>query len=396
MNSFIFLRFIHLFLFGIILFSIVNTAESNCDKKKSESELNKILKDHEDWLAEHKRGKSLKNIDLDCLAYSSSLKNADLRRAILVGVDLGYMDLSNANLSHSNLTKARLDKAKLLDANLEYAVLTDASLIGAQMNRANLYKASLKNANLGLAILIETQLSGTILTGANFRSIDLEKAFYEPIGLPDKDTLSQIKNLATVTFSEGQQSFLVELRAVLKANGLRNLERQATYAIEKGKTKHFSTLERWFKTVLFDWTCQYGLKPYRSIYLIFILIPLYAFLYFFVIYNQLPGLREHCIVKDWEKENNKYFCGEQVPDPEIITQNNPWNSIKTAVLFSVYSASEIGWGEFTIGDWLKRLQYKEYTLYSYGWVRTVSGIQSLVSTYLLAITILSYFGRPFG
>jgi hypothetical protein len=30
-----------------------------------------------------------------------------------------------------------------------------------------------------------------------------------------------------------------------------------------------------------------------------------------------------------------------------------------------------------------------------GWVRTVSGIQSLISVYLLALAALTYFGRPF-
>lgn len=30
-----------------------------------------------------------------------------------------------------------------------------------------------------------------------------------------------------------------------------------------------------------------------------------------------------------------------------------------------------------------------------GWARTVSGIQSLLSVYLLAIWALTYFGRPF-
>jgi hypothetical protein len=30
-----------------------------------------------------------------------------------------------------------------------------------------------------------------------------------------------------------------------------------------------------------------------------------------------------------------------------------------------------------------------------GWVRTVAGIQSLLSVYLLALWVLTYFGQPF-
>ena len=47
--------------------------------------------------------------------------------------------------------------------------------------------------------------------------------------------------------------------------------------------------------------------------------------------------------------------------------------------------------------WLQiaRIQPREYTLRATGWVRTVSGVQSLISVYLVALWVLSYFGRPF-
>jgi hypothetical protein len=32
---------------------------------------------------------------------------------------------------------------------------------------------------------------------------------------------------------------------------------------------------------------------------------------------------------------------------------------------------------------------------SLGWVRVIAGMQSLLSLYLLAIWLLTYFGRPF-
>ena len=64
--------------------------------------------------------------------------------------------------------------------------------------------------------------------------------------------------------------------------------------------------------------------------------------------------------------------------------------------FSLLSAFHIGWRELNVGNWLARLQKQEYTLRARGWVRTVSGVQSLISIYLLAIWALSYFGRPFG
>ena len=46
--------------------------------------------------------------------------------------------------------------------------------------------------------------------------------------------------------------------------------------------------------------------------------------------------------------------------------------------------------------WLRLLTKREYDLKAVGWARTVSGFQSLLSVYLIALWVLSYFGRPFG
>jgi hypothetical protein len=69
--------------------------------------------------------------------------------------------------------------------------------------------------------------------------------------------------------------------------------------------------------------------------------------------------------------------------------------LRTSLYFSLLSAFHLGWREFNVGTWIARMQPREYTLRATGWVRTVSGIQSLLSVYLLALWVLTYFGRPF-
>jgi uncharacterized protein YjbI with pentapeptide repeats len=362
-------RFICFFIFGVMLFLKVNIAESNCKNINYSTELKTILKAHKDWLHKGRPGISQRKIDL----------------SIIIECIKGPMNLSKADLRYADLTNARLDHTNFLDAKLEYANLTSASLVGAQLNRAKLNNADLTNADLSLATLIEAELSDSNITGANFRRIDLEKTLYEPIGIPNRNTLGQIKNLSTVTFSQGQQSSLVELRAALKENGLRNLERQATYAIEKEKTEHASIPEK-IKIVLFDWTCQYGLNPIRGVYIILFLILVHAVIYFYAIKRQQACPDIIYIEQVYEDQEN----------PDDFSELTFGNIMLIALKFSIYSAFEIGWGEFTIGEWFKRLQHKEYTFQSHRWIRTISGTQSLVSTYLLAITTLSYFGRPFG
>lgn len=66
-----------------------------------------------------------------------------------------------------------------------------------------------------------------------------------------------------------------------------------------------------------------------------------------------------------------------------------------ALQFSIYSAFQLGWRDLNVGSWLSRLQGTEYTLRGSGWVRTVSGIQNLLSAYLLAMWALTQIGRLF-
>jgi hypothetical protein len=63
--------------------------------------------------------------------------------------------------------------------------------------------------------------------------------------------------------------------------------------------------------------------------------------------------------------------------------------------FSLISAFTIGWRDLNVGNWISRIQRREYILKSTRWVRTLSGLQSIASAYLLALAVLCYFGRPF-
>jgi len=63
--------------------------------------------------------------------------------------------------------------------------------------------------------------------------------------------------------------------------------------------------------------------------------------------------------------------------------------------FSLLSAFSPGWRELNVGTWIARVQPREYVLRAPGWERTVAGIQSFLSVYLLALWVLTYFGRPF-
>jgi hypothetical protein len=103
--------------------------------------------------------------------------------------------------------------------------------------------------------------------------------------------------------------------------------------------------------------------------------------------------KKNGIYRIWVDERIRKDLGSS--EPELINAGFV-KSIIYALYFSLLSAFHIGWRDINVGNWIARIQPREYTLRSTGWVRTVSGIQSLISIYLLAFWVLTQFGRPFG
>jgi uncharacterized protein YjbI with pentapeptide repeats len=337
------------------------------------------------------------------------LRVTDLNEAVLRDADLSKADLRSANLSGANLGGAILS-----DANLWGAILIDANLGGANLSKANLFSADLRRAHLEDVDLSEADLRNVDLSEAKLLAVDLTNARvanaelwgaqYEPTTAPAKGHLSGITGLRDVWFQKGEQGGLVLLRAALKDVGLRELEREATFAIERGKTSHAPPLEKWLRRVFFEWTSGYGLHYGRPIAILLILIPVFAIAYAIPIStvpkhaNGRSGI--YYVVLDGGMAVNKRDESEGV----VSFFDKPFGGrlhaegirvFGYAFYFSLLSAFHIGWRDLNVGNWIARIQPREYTLRPKGWVRTVSGIQSLISIYLLALWMLTYFGRPF-
>ena len=342
----------------------------NPRQKLAPEELQRKLSDHMRWLNE---------------ATSSAVPNsASSLRANLCNADLRGAELNNTNLFGAKLNNADLGGAKLNKANLRWAELNEANLGGTELNNANLGGAELKEAHLAYA--------------------QLKEATYAPTSAPPNSHVVGITGLDTVTFPKGAESGLVQLRDLLKKAGLRDLERQATYAIESGKTQHalntwnddpINAAEGVFRLITFDLTTAYGLHPSRALTLIgfvwLLLIPAYWD-------SVWEAKASSGIFQVWSKDRIETWGGTPTVNASIYVQRLHAPGLKGlpwAAYFSLLSAFHIGFREFSVGTWLSRVQSRSYTLQSEGWVRTVSGIQSLLSVFLFAMWALTYFGRPF-
>ncbi len=408
----------------------------------SVEKLSEIIDAHEKWLeTDGEKGKSANLCEADLSGFD--LQNKDLTKVNFNGATLIRADLTNAYLNEATFIRANLTKANLTGTNLSLANFTkanltrvfsegDTQLIKTNLTNAKLTKVKLKEAlfsrtiligaDLTDAILVEAifeeaflskaNLSGAILKGsklnrtnicqADFRLADMENVLYEPTGtLPIVREMATVQNLHTMKFDEAPQA-LIELREAFKKGGFREKERKITYAIKFNEQQKKGWVERKLLWLFFDATAKYGMTPDNPIILISYGVAVFTIFYWYVIrFGQIKGkiniiwpirnLKRHVIT---EEEGSFYRKNLKIR-PSLNFVSEELRMLRIALYFSLLSAFHIGWREINVGSWMSRIQAKPYSLQATGWLRRLSGLQSIISVYLLAIAVLTYFGRPF-
>jgi uncharacterized protein YjbI with pentapeptide repeats len=351
----------------------------------------------------HLRGANLNGADLA----GAHLNGADLVLEHLAGADLVFADLKGAHLSDAHLRGADLSVAHLSAANLNGADLGFAHLNSADLRLADLTGANLNGAHLRAANLNGAHLAGAHLTNADLSLANVADAYFDfdpespPKVVPGIDNAW---NLELVKFSD-QPAGLVKLRGEFKELGMRTQEAKLTCAIRRSELSRriyypdgpyvHSWFERYFNNVFFDWTCQYGMSPGRSLLIVAGLAVILSIVYIFAQVNPGPTGGIWAV---WDEHRIEQTEGSK--EPQQLTDGFPSGRSEIgffllALYFSFLSATRIGWRELNVGTWVTRIQPREYSLRATGWVRVVSGVQSLISVYLVALAILAYFTTPF-
>ncbi len=379
------------------------------DARLTVEEVDSLLTQHAIWLEKH-------------TDTYSAVARADALRANLCGADLSGLDLrdrnfSRADLSSANLRGANLSNSTLKDTDLGFADLTDAALWGIDGQRINLTGATLVgagflNANLSEAVLLNSDARSIDLTLANLTSaklyfsdlsgsklfattvkdahvggVDFSDVSYEVAdGHPNIQTVSSALNLHRLKYGESPRA-LSELRAAVRTAGDLAQERALTYAIRKQNQARLVPTHAAFDRVFFEWTCGYCFYTWRPLVMLAALIPIFAVLYGVgMIKRDRAG-----IWKVWPED--AVLESERKP----VRVDTGWvRTPMTSMYFSVLSAFHIGWRDLSLGNWLVRLQSDEYTLRATGWLRTIAGVQSILSVYFLALWALCYFSKPFA
>jgi uncharacterized protein YjbI with pentapeptide repeats len=374
---------------------------------------------------------NLKQADLsEALLLGASFNGANLTSAYMVAAELSQAELSNGVFSQSfmsrvNLTRAKLTGSELQGSDLTFGNLAEANLSGANLegailasadlSRANLDRAKLTNVTLINANLRQAKFTGAELAGAKMTQADVSRAVFEPRTLPDIREMVAVKNLELMSYDQNPDA-LAELQSRFKVGGYREQERKITYALKRRETERlhancdlgfglWNCVAFWFNTFFFDVTCQYGMAPGRPLELGFALWLACSVVYAGFIHNSgksalhriyaagiLPGSSTEQTAERIEPESTER--SSRSPRP-LSRLRRELGVLKTAMFFSLMCAFNIGFRDINFGRWLRLLTRRKYDIEASGWVRVIAGWQSLLSVYLVALWVLTYFGRPF-
>jgi uncharacterized protein YjbI with pentapeptide repeats len=348
------------------------------------------------------------------------LIGSDLTNAIMIDVDLtdaklqtrtyipNYRDPKKVEVVRMDMRGADLHGARLIGADLIGVDLRDVKLIGADLSGAKLTCVDVGGQEKICTNLRGADLSGARVSNTHLDHVDLTGATYAPLSEPPNPYVAGIQGLATLRAAKGEQIGLTQLRKLFKDAGLEHSEREVTFSIQENVTRDLIGDEQWFRfpslarlegilrRIGFGWTTAYGLYPERALGWILLLGLISTPVYMLCMLRPTEKNRVVLVLSQEGIDTTALDSSSDQEPKKVVKATTIWNALGWASYFSLLSAVNIGFQQFTPGEWIRRLQGTEYSLQAFGWVRTVAGVQALVSVYLLAMWVLTQYGRPFG
>lgn len=336
-----------------------------------------------DWTWRDRLGQARTKADLDVILESHK-----------TWIQSNHFSGARARLLHVDLSSAFLNGVDLSWSYLSGSILRDASLRAASMQGAN--------------------LRGSDLGGADFRYADLAYAVYEPKVGPAPSSIAYAEGLDHLTW-ESDPAPVFALRKSFTEAGFRNASRRVTAAIHRHDQ---SSAEK----LAFDFTCEWGENWLRPIEIIAGLWVVFAIIYWTGMHSAgrsglylvatgqrvvtskgkeralrigIPYSGPGCSEKQLQLDLFPSAATDRRTLPNGHKLRKELRLLNTALLFSAMSVLNLGFHEFNVGTWIRMMQARAFDIRARGWLRTMSGIQSLVGLALVALSLLSYFGQPF-
>lgn len=296
----------------------------------------------------------------------------------------------------------KFNSASLLGAEISESDFRNVDFEGALLALADLKNSDFTGARFANAVLTDARFISSKVDNADFERADLSGVTWEvtPGSLPKIYSLARASGLSDLRF-ENDPTSLIELRNALDKGGFATQASEINFSIKRTFRERqlsngvFSAILGAGSYLLFELTCAYGADPYRPVLLIFMLIPLFALLFYLIVTLNLAGAVWVSRPKDGV---NKRREGRHLRLGRFLPKDRSAAAIRlasTLLWFSFVNSFRAGYREFNIGDWVTRVHRKDFAMQCTGLAKSLAGVQSLIGFYLLALTVLSAIGKPF-
>ena len=343
------------------------------------------------------------------------LKNARLF-SCNINASLAGRDMSNAILQVAakkvNFSGATAIKTQFIDSTLDGAIFNGAHLSGAKFRGVtSLRGATFQGSFLDKAVFEDyVDMSGADLSGADLESADLDPA---PDKTPDINHFAHAKNIETLR-SPFSQAALLQMRKDLGGISSPVVERKLTFAIQRsiqerqagicwtGYEYNYSTRVRiamrlgacgqfLVRAVVLDATCAFGLSYWRPIIIIAYIWLSWSLIYALIISGRGATLLRIAVRNtDGKERTTSIRCLASIGRKRNLSpaEAHIWR-LRIAAYFSLVNVFNITFHDIDIGGWIKMISKHNYRFISRGWIRSLSGIQSLLGLSLLAIWLIN-------
>jgi uncharacterized protein YjbI with pentapeptide repeats len=307
-------------------------------------------------------------------------------RLDLSGKKIKRISCYNATLQYADLSGATFDSVKFCSSVLKEIEYSDSKLSEVNFYNSYLDSANFNGASFNNCSFIGSDLRRSIFTDVKFKNVDFTHAnvsgmIFEPDSLPDIDGMASADNLDSLTYRTNP-AMLIKLQDEFKKAGFYTAQRQITAAIKRRKHElNPDWITRAIDELLFDLTSDYGLKPFRPLMLLIVLIYLFYRVYLLLFFAGKLNIE---IQHPAENDSGKETVVKDGIHPGRL------------VFLSIITAFAIGFGEYNINEWAKKLLREEYDIRSFGWTRVTLGIQNLLSLFLFSLTVVLLLGNPFS
>lgn len=309
---------------------------------------------------------------------------------------LQQVDFSGSKFEHNDFREARLQSA-----NLSKTFFDHTDLAGTSFHDCDLRMSPFRATNVAGADFSRSDLRGSSLNVLNAKDARFSYANVADASFLIDGRKLDINNWTRVVglnhiilVGDDVQDAFTALRDDFRKAGRHADARALTAALRRSSLADAPRIEKWFQKIAFEVPVEYGYAQGRPLWFLLIGILLFWLPYSWsVVRLSAPRTGRGAIWQVWHPDRiidtNAYLSKPtQLRLP-------PLKALWYGLYFSILSAFHFGWRDLNVGNWISRIQPREYTLRATGWVRVVSGVQSLISIYLVALWALSYFGRPF-